>query len=186
MNMFTYFQSYFAADTDISEEKIEEYKYLSGFQQKDIVRLRKLFLDSTNGSETMTKEVFKKLNGIALNPLLDRICFCVGLEDDTATLNFEAFLIGVASFNAPGRGEVKLKTAFKIQDFDGDGMISKQDLNEYLQRITSTCSDAEREEIVNEVFRETSSDPKQEQISFADFQRVVILLDFQAKVHLSI
>lgn len=177
----------FEPTSDISEEKIEELKMLSGFAQKDIVRLRKVFLDLTNGSETMSKSVFKGMEAIALNPLNDRICVCFGLVEDTSTIDFEAFLIGVASFNAPGRGEVKLKTAFRIQDFDNDGSISKADLTEYLKRITTkNFNEKELNEMVNEVFRETSSDMKQEQISFADFQRVVILLDFQAKIHLPI
>lgn len=185
--MLAYFRSIFQQSSDISEEKIEEYKMLSGFAQKDIVRLRKVFLDVTNGSEIMTKSVFKEMDAIALNPLNDRICVCFGLQEDTSTIDFEAFLIGVAAFNAPGRGEVKLKTAFKIQDFDNDGYISKSDLTEYLKRITtSSFNEKELTELVNEVFRETSSDLKQEQITFADFQRVVILLDFQAKINLPI
>ena len=182
----SFFRNLFPPDSDISEEKMEEYKYLSGFQQKDIVKLRKVFLENTGRSETMTKGSFTKIGAIALNPLLDRLCLCFGLEDENATLNFDQFLVGVAAFNAPGRGEIKIKTAFKIQDFDGDGSISKQDLTEYIKRITINCSETERDEIVNEVFRETSSDPKQELISFADFQRVVILVDFHAKIHLSI
>jgi Ca2+-binding EF-hand superfamily protein len=185
--LLSYFRSIVSLDTDIDEEKIEEYKMLSGFQAKDIVRLRKVFLELTNGSESMSKEVFCGIEGIALNPLLDRICDCFGLTDELSSITFQSFLTGIAAFNAPGRGEVKLKTAFRIQDFDGDGMISKKDLSEYMKRITTnSLSEAELDEIVNEVFRETSSDAKQEFISYGDFQRVVILLDFQAKLHLPI
>ena len=186
-DVLSYLKSFVAIDTDLSEEKIEEYKMTSGFPQKDIIRLRKLFLELTGGSDILTKSVFMGIDAIALNPLNDRVCVCFGLTDENSTLNFESFLTGVSIFNAPGRGEVKLKTAFRIQDFDGDGSISKKDLTEYMKRITSKgLNDSEVEEIVNEVFRETSSDPKQELISFADFQRVVGLLDFQAKIHLPI
>lgn len=187
MSFWSFFTSLVKYDTDLDEEKIEELKMLSGFPDKEIVRLRKFFLELTKGSEVMTKAVFVEMEAIKLNPLLDRICECYGLVDETSTLTFEAFLIGTAAFNAPGRGEVKLKTAFKIQDFDNDGMISKKDLTEYMKRITpGTLVDEQIEEIVTEVFRETSSDAKQEFISYNDFQRVVILLDFQAKLHLSI
>jgi Ca2+-binding EF-hand superfamily protein len=184
LNFFTSIVGY---DTDLDEEKIEELKMLSGFHPKDIVRLRKLFLELTGGSETMSKDVFSSMEAVCLNPLLDRICECYGLTKEESSLSFESFVIGTAAFNAPGRGEVKLKTAFRIQDFDGDGLISKRDLTEYMKRITTgAVTDAELEEIVNEVFHETSSDAKQEYISYADFQRVVILLDFQAKINLPI
>ena len=187
MMIYSYLLSFLKPDTDISEEKLEEYKTTTGILQKDIIRLRKLFLQLTNGSEIMTKSVFISIEGIALSPLLDRICDCFGLIDDSCTLTFESFLTGVAAFNAPGHGEVKLKTAFHIQDFDNDGKISKKDLTEYITRVTSSgLKEDELEEIVNEVFRETSSDPQQDFISYGDFQRVVFLLDFQAKLHLPI
>jgi Ca2+-binding EF-hand superfamily protein len=189
MEAFNYVKSYFEdrSSADISEEKIEEYKMSSGFSQKEIVRLRKVFLRITNDSETMTKSMFENIETLKLNPLKDRICVCFELVDEGSTINFENFLLGVSNFNAPGRGEVKMKTAFKIQDFDGDGTISKGDLTEYLTRITAgNLKPSEVEEVINEIFKETSSDSKQESLSFSDFQRVAVTLDFQAKVHLPI
>eukprot|EP00600_Ochromonadales_sp_CCMP1393_P009670 CAMPEP_0174956952 /NCGR_PEP_ID=MMETSP0004_2-20121128/1811_1 /TAXON_ID=420556 /ORGANISM="Ochromonas sp., Strain CCMP1393" /LENGTH=135 /DNA_ID=CAMNT_0016205025 /DNA_START=214 /DNA_END=621 /DNA_ORIENTATION=- len=135
----------------------------------------------------MTKDVFVNINGIKLNPLLDRVCVCFGLKEDSATLDFKSFLVGLSQFNSPGRREEKLKMAFKIQDFDDDGTISKEDLIEYLKRITgATISEEELGNVANEVMRETSTDPQQKMISLADFQRVVAPLDFQAKLVLPI
>eukprot|EP00601_Ochromonadales_sp_CCMP2298_P007999 CAMPEP_0173201390 /NCGR_PEP_ID=MMETSP1141-20130122/18325_1 /TAXON_ID=483371 /ORGANISM="non described non described, Strain CCMP2298" /LENGTH=191 /DNA_ID=CAMNT_0014126507 /DNA_START=60 /DNA_END=635 /DNA_ORIENTATION=+ len=179
--------SFFEPKTDISEEKLEEYKMLSQFKPKEIIRLRKVFLAVTDGKEEMTKELFVDMKGIALNPLKDRLCVCFGFNEHVNVLDFQAFLIGLSVFNSSGKREAKLKMAFKIQDFDGDGFISKQDLIEYLRRITgSTLGEEEIEEVAAEVFRETSSDPLLKVISFADFQRVVAPSDFQAKLMLPI
>lgn len=178
---------FFENRCDFPEEKIEEYKMLSGFKQKEIVRLRKLFLSLTSGKEQMTKDTFVGIEGIRLNPLLDRICLCFGLEEDNAVLDFRGFLVGLAAFNSPGLREQKLKLAFRIQDFDADGAISRSDMAVYIARITAnTVTDEEVVDVVNEMFAESCTDPKQETLSFADFQRVVAPLDFQAKLILPI
>lgn len=137
-----------------------------------------------------------------MNPFNDRICQCFNLNNDNSKIDFKQFLIGLALFNSPGRRESKLKLAFTIQDFDNDGVINKEDLCIYLRRSTTTTRTTEDnnnndndntsfneeviQDIVKEVLRESSSDPKQEQLSFADFQRIVAPLDFQAKLVLPI
>lgn len=177
----------FKQSTDITEEKIEEYKMLSDFKPKEIIRIRKVFLDTTAGTETMSKDAFVNIEGIHLNPLIDRICLCFGLTEESSVLDFQAFLVGLSAFNSPGKREQKLRIAFKIQDFDGDGSISRKDLAQYIERTTAkTLTDTEINDIVIEVFRETCSDPKQELLSFSDFQRIVAPLDFQAKLILPI
>lgn len=141
--------------------------------------------------------IYKSCIGIALNPFNDRICQCFNLNNDDSKIDFKQFLIGLALFNSPGRREAKLKLAFTIQDFDNDGVINKEDLCMYLRRSTIRPTDEDNvdnksfndeviQDIVKEVLRESSSDPKQEQLSFADFQRIVAPLDFQAKLVLPI
>jgi len=101
-------------------------------------------------------------------------------------------LVGLALFNSPGRREAKLKLAFTIHDFDNDGVLNKEDLCIYLRRATRPTEDDASfteeviQDMVKEVLRESSSDPKQEHLSFADFQRIVASLDFQAKLVLPI
>lgn len=172
-------------ETDISDEKMEEYRMLSAFKEKEISRLRRFYLGQTGGVERMSKGLFMRIENISENILLDRICVCFGFTATKTSLTFEEFLSGLASFNSPGLKEQQLRIAFRIQDFDDDGIISKEDLTEYLKRITDTNLEAEKlNEIVDEVMAETASDG--EQISFADFKRVVAPRDFQAKLLLPI
>ncbi len=171
--------------SDISEEKMEEYRMLSGFKPKEIVRIRKLFLKLTSGTEELKKEVFDKIECIALSPLQDRICLIFGFGAEKQTLDFQEFLCGLALFNAPGMKEQKLRVVFRIQDFDGDGIISKADLTQYMSRITrGNLSESEIGDVVKMVFEESASDAQLEQITFTDFQRVVAHTDFQAKLQL--
>lgn len=48
---------------DINEEALEEYKMLTDFESKEIIRYRRLFLKLNNNDEYMTKEIFKNIEG---------------------------------------------------------------------------------------------------------------------------
>lgn len=125
-----------------------------------------------------------EIEAIRNNPLKDRIALCFGFDEECTALDFRAYVVGLALFNSPGQREQKLKTAFKIQDFDGDGVLNKSDLIEYIKRITrgGGLSQEEIETLAKNVLEETSSDDKKESITFSDFQGVVAPLDFQAKL----
>jgi Ca2+-binding EF-hand superfamily protein len=175
--------SFFATKSDISEEKLEEYRMLSGFKAKEIQRLKILFVKLTGGSDSISKDYFLDLDCIAKNPLKNRIAMCFGFDEEVAKLDFQAFLCGLALFNSPGQREQKLKTAFRIQDFDNDGVINRTDLTMYLEAITTGNLDKKQiGEVADQIMRETASDAPQESITFSDFQRVVAPLDFQAKL----
>lgn len=180
--------SYFRKNaSDISEEKMEEYRMLSSFKPLEIIRLRKVFKEITKGSEEMSVQMFQSIECIKNNPLKERICFCFGFDEEKTSIDFQGFLVGMALFNSPGHREQKLRTAFKIQDFDGDGIINKSDMIKYIKLISGgTLTDSEIDEVAIQVLKETSSDVLQENINFTDFQRVVAPLDFQAKLLLPI
>ena len=174
-------------NTDLSDDAVQEFHKLTNFKPKEIARIRRVFRELTEGSETLSKETFLQINCIAISPLSDRISLVFGYEKGVDSLDFKGFLCGLAQFNSPGMREQKMRVAYRIQDFDGDGQISKGDLTTYMERITAnSLSASEIEEVVAEVFRETASDSEQNFISFSDFQRVVAQLDFQAKLQLSI
>lgn len=153
------------------------------------MRLRKLFLQhcSEDDNEHLTRENFMQIPAIKFNPLLDRICVCFGYNDtDHVSLDFRAFLKGVASFNSPGNRDQKLRTAFRLQDFDDDNVISKEDLNIYITRVAGEngIADSERDEVVKNILQECSSNEEGDTITAADFQRILAPMDFHAKLRL--
>lgn len=171
-----------SSTTQIPEEKMEEYRMLSGFKSKEIIRLHELFHKHTDGIDRMKRDVFLDLDGIVNNPLKERIAMCFGFDDEVQSLDFQAFLVGVALFNSPGRREQKMKTAFRLQDFDNDGSINKSDLIKYLELVSTGLDEKQISEIADQVLKESASDALQETITFSDFQRIVAPLDFQAKL----
>lgn len=173
------------SQTHFSDEQLEEYRMVSAFRVNEIIRLHRCFLDITGGIEFMSKGLFVSMESICENPLLDRICLCFGYTDLVDELDFKGFLVGVAAFNSPGLKVQKLRIAFRIQDFDDDGVINKSDLTTYLNRITeSSLKPTEIEQLVEEIMKETGN--SQEVITFTDFQRVVAPKDFQANLLLPI
>jgi|Transcript_7984 Ca2+-binding EF-hand superfamily protein len=174
-------------ESGIAEEKMEEYRMLSGFKANEIIRIHRIFQDLNEDQGFITKSDFLSLPGIENNPLKERICFCFGFSEDCTSLDFQQFLVGLAMFNSPGQREQKLKTAFKMQDFDNDGVINHSDLVNYLNLITSNSLTTEEIDVIaSQILSESSSDLNQESLSFADFQKVIAPLDFQAKLLLPI
>lgn len=173
-------------DDMIGEEKMEEYRMMSGFAPAEIVDYFIYFEKHKDGSNKIAKDAFLNLKFIENNPIQDRIADCFGF-DTTDAIDFDAFLSGCALFNAPGSREQKFRTAFRLHDYDDDGLISKPDLSMYLKRITSdSLEDSEVVEMVNQVFLECSSDPKFEVISYADFKIMISPTDFHVKLQLPV
>ena len=170
-----------------TEEEMEELRKASGFKPKEILRIYDVFNEITFHGPLMGDDMFLSIPCIANSPLKDRLLLCFGFTQDKTALNFQEFLVGLSAFNAPGQREKKLKTAFKIQDFDNDGLINHSDLVKYLQIITAgTLTMEEVDLMASQVLTESSTDLNQEGLSFADFQRVVAPLDFQTKLLLPI
>ena len=46
-------------------------------------------------------------------------------------LPFLKFMATLSNFDAPGARDAKLKLAFRIQDFDADGVLGRDDLRAY-------------------------------------------------------
>lgn len=132
----------------------------------------------------MSKEDFMKIECISRNPLRERIVLCFDIKDNEI-INFERFLIGLSYFNSPGERELKMKTAFRLHDFDDNGSISIDDLICYIRAITfATLDEDEVKEIANNVFLEFSPESVEKGISYLEFQQVVSLMDFQSKLSL--
>ena len=171
------------------DEDLEEYRMVSCLDPEEILRLYAIFRSKVGKNEkNMSKDVFLKMECIAMNPLKERICMIFGY-DSSSTIDFKQFVCGIAEFNSPSPAsrEQKLRVAFRLHDMDNDGFISKDDLEKYLGIVTAdSLAEAEIKDIVQSVFVECCSDPKQHLINFSDFQRVIAPTDFHIKLHLPI
>jgi Ca2+-binding EF-hand superfamily protein len=172
----------------LNDEEMEEYRMFSGFEEKEVLQIRRAFYKYTGRDEFLTREAFLQINWVEISPLKDRLCAAFGF-DESPSISFKRFLEVVASFNSTGFGrrEHKLRVAFLIQDMDGDGLITRPDILAYINRITAEgMSTEDVNAMADHILAEASSDPKGEKITYTDFQRVMAPTDFHTKLRLPI
>eukprot|EP00736_Rhodelphis_marinus_P005994 Rmarinus@m.16671 len=166
----------------ISEEKVEEIKVLSPLSHNDVIALWKRFklLDSDN-TDTITVDEFLKFPELRLNPLIERIIPQLDINKD-GVVTFRDFCVALSVFSPEASGEHKQRLAFKIYDVDGDGKISKEDLEDVLRmQMGSAIDDDLLEIVVERTFDEADSD-QDGFLSFEDFQFVVANTDLMSKM----
>ena len=164
---------------------------ITHFDTSEILKYKKRFLELTGGTEKLSKDEF--LSHISSNPLKERVALVFGY-DQASSLNFHNFLVGLSSFNCHGHNDNKLKVAFKLQDFDDDGFINRDDLRKYLVLVTPPEKSIDEivladdvfdyDYCIEEVFRESSTDGNV--ITFNDFSRILATTDFQTKLYLNL
>ena len=164
-------------------EGIEYLRMLTDLAPEEIVRLQGRFKEISNGEETMTKEAFMKIEAIARNPLKERIATLCGFDHDLVKLTSDEFVVAIGQFNSPGKREDKLKLAFRLHDLNDDGVITQNDLKEYITITTiESISTEDIQETINNVFKEFEPSTRRKGINIADFQLVVGASDFHTKL----
>ena len=169
---------------------------LTDFELNEIFRLKKVFYKLCSATGYLSKEQFLQIECIDRNPLKERIYSCIidpykqrkHFPDDDVELDLKMFLVGLSQFNNQGHRDQKLKIAFRLHDFDDDDFISKKDLELYITAITRSTelSTEEVAEVVNNVFLEFPQECQSSGIPFLEFQKVVGVTDFQAKLQIPI
>ena len=170
----------------LSDEDFEEIRMLTSFSYKEIRRLRNAYLDITEGNDSITKAQFLKIESIGANPLQERIGAVFGFTTRSSRIDFKKFMYGVSLFNAVGRMDDKVRVAFKLHEFDDDGVISKSDLQQYVQLLTAEDEHLQKndiEEVCDRVMNECAANPAVG-ITPANFQEMIANTDFQTKLHI--
>ncbi|KAG2774529.1 hypothetical protein PC129_g2087 [Phytophthora cactorum] len=174
---------------DLSEEQIEEIHMITALPPKEIHRIRRKYKTLVK-SEDMTKDEFYALPAIAVNPLRDQLFKSLELTE-TQTITFAEFAKFVQIFSYSSSQDTKLKEAFKIHDFDGDGKISRDDLRAYcalvFPKISESDSDAIQSQqevmgtLIEHVLGEASSAPSRDFLVYDDFVKVIQSTDFESR-----
>ncbi|KAH7476198.1 Calcineurin subunit B [Phytophthora ramorum] len=142
---------------------------------KEIHRIRRKYKTLVKG-EDMTKDEFYALPAISVNPLRDQLFKSLELSP-AQTITFAEFAKFIQIFSYSSLQDVKLKEAFKIHDFDGDGKISRDDLRAYCALVFPKVSDSEAvtaqqgalETLIEHVMSEASSAPSRDFLVYDDF-----------------
>ncbi|EDV23209.1 uncharacterized protein TRIADDRAFT_58257 [Trichoplax adhaerens] len=126
-------------------EELEEYEALTCFKSREIIRCYQKWCGIIPNDfpkdfiTRLDKKIFiERFVEIACNPFADRICHVFSSSEDTedGSINFEDFLNMMSAFSEKIDPEAKLGYAFKIYDFNQDGVIDEEDI---IQMIHTVC-----------------------------------------------
>ncbi|NWH41663.1 CIB1 protein, partial [Chloropsis hardwickii] len=112
------------------------------------------------------------------NPFQHRICHVFSTsETGDDSFSFEDFLDMLSVFSDAATFEVKSHYAFRIFDFDEDGILDEKDLEQLVNCLTgqgeeSQLSSAEMEQLIQNILEESDID-KDGTINLSEFQHVV-------------
>uniref|UniRef100_A0A8C2UI83 Calcium and integrin binding 1 n=1 Tax=Coturnix japonica TaxID=93934 RepID=A0A8C2UI83_COTJA len=112
------------------------------------------------------------------NPFQHRIChvFSTSLDRDDS-MSFEDFLDMLSVFSDAATSDIKSHYAFRIFDFDDDGVLDRKDLEKLVNCLTgqgeeSRLSNTEMEQLIRNVLEESDID-KDGTINLSEFQHVI-------------
>ncbi|KAG8575348.1 hypothetical protein GDO81_009532 [Engystomops pustulosus] len=174
------------SSSQLSKELLNEYQDLTYLTKQEILIASQRFTDllqkdrkSTDTTETgrVSKKTFLELPELKANPFKDRICYVFSTSENHDSMSFEDFLDMLSAFSDSATLEVKSYYAFRIYDFDGDGALSREDLEMLVNRLTgeeenSKLSKDEMRQLIDNILEESDID-KDGTINHSEFQHVI-------------
>ncbi|XP_073160762.1 calcium and integrin-binding protein 1 [Lepidochelys kempii] len=112
------------------------------------------------------------------NPFQDRICRVFSTaEDGDGSMSFEDFLDLLSVFSDSATVEIKSHYAFRIFDFDDDGILDRKDLEKLVNCLTgegdeTRLSESEMDQLIQNILEESDID-KDGTINLSEFQHVI-------------
>lgn len=143
-----------AQTSALLSEEIEEISRQTNLSQLEVKRLYKRFqmLDRTQSGTLDTDELLM-VPELAMNPLHPRL---VAVFEN---VNFHQFVNNISAFSPSTPPERKIEFTFRLYDVDGDGFISKHDLENVLGMLVGEHMSSDViEQVVNRVIEEADTD----------------------------
>jgi Ca2+-binding EF-hand superfamily protein len=153
---------------DLTQQEIEDLQqaYDFTFSQTEIQILYKRFLELDKDKKGfISPEELLAIPEFSLNPLAPRL---VSVFEN---VNFKDFLHLLSAFSPKASKEEKLKFMFNFHDVDGDGYISRLDLEHILrQRVGASLDRSDMDRIITKVLEEAGVS-KQERLDLKAFTK---------------
>jgi len=167
------------AQSVFSTEEMDDYTDLTYFTKREIMLVYQKFKEldpkgvAGNKGIRLPMETMLRCPDLIGNPFGDRLCLVFSTSKD-GDCNFEDFLDMMSVFSEDAPVSVKAEYAFRIFDFDGDDMLSAEDIEEIIRRLLGdeTLPVQEIKQLVQNLTAESDLDDDG-MLSFAEFEHVV-------------
>lgn len=171
--------------SQLSKAHINEYQELTYLTKQEILVASRRFTElvqkeNRNNMESVRipKERFLTLPELKANPFKHRICHVFSTSDqEDGSMSFEDFLDMLSAFSESATLEIKSHYAFRIFDFDGDGVLNESDLEKLVNHLTgeednTKLSNNEMKQLIANILEESDID-KDGTINHSEFQHVI-------------
>ncbi|XP_045603945.1 calcium and integrin-binding family member 2 [Procambarus clarkii] len=181
-----------------SEEQLEEYQACTFLTRKNILRAERIFRQLGGGKLpevvdrqcaarfTVPYTALDALTELKENPFRRRVCEVFSGER-SASLTFDEFLEMFSVFSEAAPRDIKATYAFKVYDFDGDGFLGEEDLQQCVRHLThDLLTPDEYSTIVAKVLEEADVDCDG-RLSQSEFTHVILKSpEFVSNFHIRI
>ena len=166
-----------ALPCELSREEVDRFASSTLFNGREVRALWYHFKAVSNRADTITRAQFQTAVLFKDTALLDRI-FRVFDADDDDKISFAEYMSCVSTMSSKASQDDKLRLAFHIYDFDGDGRISVDDLTSALagtlREHNIVIARPDIDAIVASTMREANvADAATGMMSFAEFKALV-------------
>ncbi|XP_039201938.1 calcium and integrin-binding family member 4 isoform X2 [Crotalus tigris] len=157
--------------------ELEEYQVLTFLTKGEILRIHEMFCSSCPQGkdyrkEKLTTEQVCSWPQLKMNPFRDRICKVFSTD---GYFTFEDILGMASVFSYLACPTLKIEYAFRIYDFNNDGFIDEEDLQNVIRRLINKNNLSEEEivSLANHILEEADLD-NDRMLSLAEFERAMI------------
>ncbi|XP_026851421.2 calcium and integrin-binding family member 2-like isoform X1 [Electrophorus electricus] len=182
--------------TTFRDDQLDEYQDCTFFTSKEILRLHGRFrelapnlvpLDYTNNPDiTLTSCLITAMPELKENPFRQRIVETFS-EDGSGDLSFSDFVDMFSILSEMAPLDLKITYAFKIYDFNMDGFLCEQDVEEVVHRLTGEELKPEERKLVSHRVMEEADLDGDGKLSLTDFENMISKApDFISTFHIRI
>ncbi|XP_066468223.1 calcium and integrin-binding family member 4 [Tiliqua scincoides] len=146
----------------LKKEELEEYQVLTFLTKEEIRRIHDTFCSSCPQGkdykqEKLTIEQVCTWPQLKVNPFRDRICKVFSTD---GYFTFEDVLGMASVFSDLACPDLKIEYVFRIYDFNEDGFIDEEDLQNVIRRLLNrnTLTEDEVVSLANHILEEADSD----------------------------
>ncbi|KAG0427221.1 hypothetical protein HPB47_025728 [Ixodes persulcatus] len=168
---FTPLRSHWLARVD--QASIRRTRSAMGAHQRFKMLAPELVAKDRNAKLPMDKIL--NMPELEVNPFRDRICKVFSSSND-GNMTFEDFLDMMSVFSDKAPRSVKTEYAFQIFDFNGDDMLSPEDLRQIISRLTQkggqVLQQHEIKQLIENILKEADLD-EDRLLAYAEFEHAI-------------
>ncbi|XP_042302653.1 calcium and integrin-binding family member 4 [Sceloporus undulatus] len=164
------------SSNSMKKGELEEYQVLTFLTKREILRIHDAFCSACPQGkdyreEKLPAEQVCTWPQLKVNPFRDRICQVFSTE---GSFTFEDVLGMASIFSQMAHPSLKIEYAFRIYDFNNDGFIDEEDLQNVIRRLVNgnKLSEEEIASLANHILEEADLD-NDGMLSLAEFEHAM-------------